>query len=81
MGKVTDAGGMPLSGVSVQLKCSAASAVSMADGTFVINAPSANAGLIFTCVGFKPLQVAAGGKPQLAVSMALQHNALHNRAG
>lgn len=66
-GKVTDAGG-------------AASAVSKADGTFVINAPSANAEYIFTYVGFEPLQVAAGGKTQLAVSMALQHNVLHNGA-
>ncbi|MEI6950046.1 SusC/RagA family TonB-linked outer membrane protein [Paraflavisolibacter sp. H34] len=67
-GKVTNDKGEPLSGVTVQVKGSAKSVVTDADGNYSIDVP-ANAALVFTYVGMESQTVSAGGKTMLNLKM------------
>jgi TonB-dependent starch-binding outer membrane protein SusC len=77
-GKVVDANGQPLAGVTVQVKGANTSVVSNADGTFQISAPSANATLVFSYVGFSPHEEAVNNRGQLNISMAPVANSLQD---
>ncbi len=79
-GKVTSTTGEPLAGVTVQVKNGTATTTTGADGTFRINAPSANAALVFTYVGFGEQQVSVNNKNQLSVSMTPSNASLENVA-
>src|SRR6266487_5683902 len=58
-GKVTDANGMPLAGVSVTVKGGKRGTTTGPDGQFRISAPS-NAVLVFTIIGYADKEVSAG---------------------
>lgn len=72
-GTVTDAkDGSPVPGVTITVKGTTTSTQSDASGNFKINinAPSANAVLVFSSVGFSSKEVAANGQTAISVSLA-----------
>jgi len=69
-GKVSDEAGKPLEGATVTVKGTTTSTVSRADGNFEINAPSSDATLIFSFVGFTDQEVALNGKSTVSVTLA-----------
>ena len=77
-GKITDASGQPLAGVTVQVKGSSTTAITNSDGSFQINAPSANTTLVLTYVGFVEQQVPVNNQATLSVSMTPLANALQD---
>lgn len=77
-GKVTEAEGNPLVGVTIQVKGTNVKALSKPDGTFQINAPSANPVLIFTYVGFVEQSVETKNRADLTVVMKAQENSLED---
>lgn len=62
-GKVTSASGTPLSGVTVSVKNKSLATVTAADGAFALNDVAVGDVLLFTAVGFSPVEktVAASG--------------------
>jgi hypothetical protein len=77
-GKITNANGEPLAGVTVQVKGGAAKTVSKNDGTFSISAPSATSVLIFSYVGFTEQEIPINNNGQLAISMSVSTNLLQD---
>ncbi|MBD0285617.1 MAG: TonB-dependent receptor [Flavisolibacter sp.] len=77
-GKVTDANGQPLSGVTIQVKGSNTSTTSNADGTFTITAPSPNSVLTFSYVGFGVEEVAVKNRNQITLSLSPQSQSMEN---
>jgi TonB-linked SusC/RagA family outer membrane protein len=67
-GTVVDAEGLPLAGVNVVVKGTTLGAIADANGNFTI-AAAPNATLVFSFVGFSPVEVAVEGKTQLRVTM------------
>jgi len=59
-GKVSDAEGSPLSGVSIKVVGSQTGTTTAADGTFSLSVKDLNVNLEVTYVGFDPLRVKAG---------------------
>lgn len=74
-GKITDAEGKPISGVSVSIKNSSQSTMTDANGTFTINIQAGNT-LIISYIGFKSQEVAVGGQKQLRIILIEQETAL-----
>ena len=68
-GKVTDATGAPLAGISVQVKGLTGGTTTNADGNFSLSAPDANATLVFSSVGYVPQEVALAGRTELTVQL------------
>ena len=68
-GKVADETGKPLEGATVSVKGSTTGTATKADGTFEIMAPSGNATLVISSVGFTEQEVAIRGKNTIAVSL------------
>jgi TonB-linked SusC/RagA family outer membrane protein len=75
-GKIIGADGQPLGGVTVQVKGSDTKTASKSDGTFQINAPSANSVLVFTYVGFLEQQVPVNSRGQLSIGMTPAENSM-----
>jgi TonB-linked SusC/RagA family outer membrane protein len=73
-GTITDADG-PLSGVNVLVKNTARGSISDLEGRYSVTA-SANDTLVFTYLGYKPLEVAVGNAPILNVVMEVDAQAL-----
>lgn len=72
-GKVVDASGNPLAGVSVSIKGNAEGTTTNAEGNFSLSVPNENATLIFSYVGFAQQEIAVKGQTSLNVTMtALQ---------
>ena len=71
-GKVSDTGGSALPGVSVTVKGTTQGAITDASGKFSVQAAS-NAVLVFSYIGFKPLEVNIGAKT--TVDVALEEDA------
>lgn len=68
-GKVTDSSGLPLPGVSVVIKGTALGTVTDIDGNFTLNNVPADAGLVFSFVGMRSLQVPVSGRTQINASL------------
>ena len=68
-GKVADAGGLPLPGVSVVIKGTSEGTVTDAGGSFFLNGVPSNATLIFSFVGMKAQEIPLEGRTKLVVSM------------
>jgi TonB-linked SusC/RagA family outer membrane protein len=68
-GKVTDETGKSVQGATIQVKGSTTGTATKADGTFEIMAPSGNATLVISSVGFTEQEIAIGGKSSIAVSL------------
>jgi TonB-linked SusC/RagA family outer membrane protein len=77
-GTVTDDKGVPLEGVTVQVKNANNKTISKTDGSFEINAPGAHATLIFTYVGYLTQEVSVNDNNPVAVSLKQQPNSLEN---
>lgn len=77
-GKVTNPLGEPLAGVTVQVKGGKGTTTTKPDGTFQVSAPSGNAVLVLSYVGFTEQQVSVNNKSSLTVSMAPSTAALEN---
>src|SRR4051812_5359806 len=69
-GVVTDEGNRPLEGVTVQVKGTTVFSTTKRNGSFSITAPSGNAILVFSSVGFREQEVSVSNKNQLNVSMS-----------
>jgi TonB-linked SusC/RagA family outer membrane protein len=77
-GKIASADGQPLAGVTVQVRGTETRTISAADGTFQINAPSANSVLVFTYVGFATQEIPINGNRQPTITMAPLDNSLQD---
>jgi TonB-linked SusC/RagA family outer membrane protein len=69
-GKVTDASGASLPGVSVVVKGTTTGVITDSDGTYSISNVPANAILQFSFVGMKMQEISAGGKTTINVTLA-----------
>lgn len=69
-GKVTDAGGSGLPGVSVTVKSSTNGAVTDGNGSYSVNVPSDKNTLVFSYIGYVSQEIAIGGKSQINVTLA-----------
>ncbi|WDF68278.1 TonB-dependent receptor [Sphingobacterium oryzagri] len=67
-GVVKDPEGNPLSGVTVQVKGSTVANTTNTNGTFEISAPAAGT-LVFTMVGFAPVEQAVANRTTLSVTL------------
>lgn len=67
-----------MAGVTVQVKNGKATTTTKTDGTFQINAPSANSVLVFTSVGFGEQQVPVNNQRDLSVSLTQSTAALES---
>lgn len=74
-GKVIDANGEPLIGVSVRVKGSQVGASTDVQGNFTLDAP-ANAVLVFTYVGYVTQEVSVNGRTTINVTLAEDRQAL-----
>jgi TonB-linked SusC/RagA family outer membrane protein len=77
-GKIASADGQPLAGVTVQVRGAETRTISAADGTFQINAPTANSVLVFTYVGFATQEIPINGNRQPTITMAPLDNSLQD---
>lgn len=75
-GKVTDQSGKPLEGVTVQVKGTNVTTVTKPNGTFSLNAPSGNATLIISSIGFTTRELPIESKGQVSVTMSTADNSL-----
>lgn len=70
-GQVSDAlSGEALAGVNVIVKGTAIGAVTNADGRYAINAPDENSVLVFSFIGYTPVELPVGNRTVLDVSLA-----------
>jgi len=75
-GKITDNAGIPLQGVTVQIKGTKIATVTNLEGTFSINAPSGSSVLVFSSVGFISREVPIENKGQVNVTMSVADNTM-----
>ena len=68
-GRVTDDKGQALPGVNVVEKGTTNGAISDADGRYTLNVASANSVLVFSFVGFTPLEVTVGSQTSISISL------------
>lgn len=64
-GTVVDSKGDPLPGVTVKVKNGSATTITTVDGVFKLNLETGNEVLVFTYIGYKTIEVPAGGKTTL----------------
>ncbi|GAB4029948.1 SusC/RagA family TonB-linked outer membrane protein [Spirosoma gilvum] len=69
-GKVTDAQGLALPGVSIVVKGTTTGTVSSADGAYSLNAPSRTSTLVFSYIGFISQEIALNNRSEINISMA-----------
>ncbi|MDX2048983.1 MAG: TonB-dependent receptor [Chitinophagaceae bacterium] len=77
-GKVTDETGNPVQGATVQVKGTAISTATVADGSYSLMAPSGNSTLVITSVGFTEQEVAINNKPEVNISIVSTSSALQD---
>jgi len=75
-GKVTDASGNALSGVTIQEKGSSNGTTSHEDGTFSLNTSRDNPTLVFSLIGYATQEVSASGNKTLSISLQLLNKEL-----
>jgi len=75
-GKVTDATGNALSGVTIQEKGNSNGTTSKEDGTFSINVAKDNATLVFSLIGYASQELPLNGNKTLSVSLQLVNKEL-----
>ncbi|MCS3795944.1 SusC/RagA family TonB-linked outer membrane protein [Niastella sp. OAS944] len=74
-GKVTDASGNPLIGISVTIKGTMSGTTSNPDGTFKLNVPE-NATLVFSGVGYEPTEMSVRNRTTMDVQLTTEIKAL-----
>lgn len=76
-GKVTDrTTGEPMPGVSLKIKGTSEGAVTDVNGNFTIKAPD-NGTLVFSFIGYDPLEVAVDGQKEIAAKMWASNKSLN----
>jgi TonB-linked SusC/RagA family outer membrane protein len=75
-GKIQDAQGAPLPGVTVQIKGTKVITTSKTDGGFTISAPSGESTLVITHVGFQQQEVAIGNRAQIDITLVTDNVSL-----
>ncbi len=75
-GKVTEANGEPLIGVSVSVKGTTVGTITDLDGMYSIKVPNPNSTLVFSFVGFNPQEFPVKGETEINVTMAEDVTAL-----
>ena len=75
-GRVTDDKGNPLPGVTVQVKGKEVAVTTDGNGKYTIEVPSDTATLIFSYVGFTPLEVIVSGKKAIDITLQPESKAL-----
>jgi len=75
-GKITDNGGSPLQGVTVQVKGAKIVTTTAADGTFAIHAPSGTSVLVLSSIGFTTREVPIENKGQLSITLSTADNSM-----
>jgi len=68
-GRVSDKSGNPLPGVNVVVKSTTTGTSTSADGDYSLNAPSGNATLTFSFIGFTSQDIAIGGRSVINVTL------------
>ncbi|WP_223809014.1 SusC/RagA family TonB-linked outer membrane protein [Rufibacter hautae] len=68
-GKISDEKGTGMPGVTVMLKGTTSAAPSASDGTYAIELPDGNGTLVFSFMGYKPLEVAVNNRTTIDVSL------------
>ena len=76
-GKVTDEKGMSLPGVTITEKGTRNVAVTNVDGEYKITVTNASAVLVFTFIGYSPLEIPVHDKTKVNASMVLAASALN----
>lgn len=71
-GEVVDSKGLPLPGVTVQVKGTKNIVISSKDGKYTITAPENNSILVFSCVGFTSQEVVVGTRTQINITLSEQ---------
>lgn len=77
-GKVTDEKGVPLSGVSVNVKGSSVGTSTGPDGSFTIQLPASEAVLVFSYIGYNTVERNVNGKSPVSIIMTQNDAALQN---
>lgn len=77
-GRVTDAKGLPLPGVTIRIKGTTTGVVSDTDGRYTIRVDDASAVLVFTFLGFSPQEVVVGSQTHIDITLAEQASALED---
>src|SRR5699024_11187279 len=75
-GKVTDEEGMPLPGVTVQVKKTTIGTITDASGDFSLNAPAYDT-LVFSYIGYEKKKIAVTGGEELSVQLSLSASGLN----
>ncbi|HVU54718.1 MAG TPA: TonB-dependent receptor [Puia sp.] len=75
-GRVTDANGGPLQGVTVSVKGGQASVMTNANGEYTIAVPDGKGVLLFSYVGYEKKEVAINDQSSISVKLAVKNNAL-----
>lgn len=68
-GRITDEKGQALPGVNIVEKGTTNGAISDADGRYTLNVASAGSVLVFSFVGYSPLEVTVGSQTSVSVSL------------
>jgi TonB-dependent starch-binding outer membrane protein SusC len=76
-GRVTDAGGNGISGVSVTVKGQARGTTTKEDGTYTLNVPTGARTLVFSSVGYNAQEVAVSDNGNISVSLQSAPNNLN----
>ncbi|WP_018621305.1 SusC/RagA family TonB-linked outer membrane protein [Spirosoma luteum] len=69
-GKVVDAQGQSLPGVSIVVKGTTTGTVSSAEGDYTLNVPSPNSTLVFSYIGFTSQEIALNGRNSVNLTLA-----------
>ena len=68
-GRITDESGKPLSGVTIQVSGTTIATISLADGTFSLDAPSGKSVLVITSVGYSSQELSLNNRSEILVSL------------
>ncbi|MBD2753835.1 SusC/RagA family TonB-linked outer membrane protein [Spirosoma validum] len=69
-GKVLDAQGIALPGVSIVVKGTTTGTVSTADGGYALNVPNRNSTLVFSYIGFLTQEIPVNGRSEINLTLA-----------
>ncbi|HEY1021060.1 MAG TPA: carboxypeptidase-like regulatory domain-containing protein, partial [Flavisolibacter sp.] len=76
-GKINDANGLPVEGVTVQEKGTQNITLTKKDGTFSLRTQSGTATLLLSSVGYVPQEIAVNNQANVAVTMQATTNSLN----
>lgn len=70
-GKITGEGGIPLAGVSVQVKGTTTGTTTNGEGNFTLTVPNTNVTLLISSVGYDEQEIALAGRTSINISLAV----------